>query len=887
MTAGSVLARLGPALRDRYALIHEIGAGAMATVYLARDVRHERRVAIKVLKPDLAAVLGADRFLAEITTTANLQHPHIVPLFDSGEADGFLFYVMPYITGESLRSRLDRERQLPLDETVAITRAVAAALDYAHRNGIVHRDIKPANILLQDGQPVVSDFGIALAVRNAGGTRLTETGISVGTPSYMSPEQAAGERGVDGRSDLYSLGCVAYEMLAGEPPFTAPTTRALVMRILTEAPAPLTMLRPAVPAHVAGAVTKALEKVPADRFDTGSAFARALADETFRWPPAPASAREAANRRRFAASAVVATVATAVAVWALTRPVGSPATAPVVRLAFTLPNDQVLPVGPSRSVIEISPGGAHLVYVGANGTESQLYVRKLGDFEVRALAGTRDAREPFFSPDGNWIGFFANGKLKKIRVDAGVPIEIADAPGTSYGGSWGDDGTILFSLNDTTLWRVAAEGGTPEALRLTIAAREGQASPAVARSVPAPVRWPRHLPGGKSALVTVGWTDERGRPNQAGLTGVVDLHAGTFRPLFGGSRAYYVPTGHIVFDAGLEEVRAVPFNLDRLAVTGPPAPLVNNALRRAGSGTTFGVSQSGVLAYAAGGFERRLVIVDRYGRETPLAISAQGYRFPSISPDGRYIAVTVDPQPPQIWIVDLRRARTTPLTTDGYSLYASWSRDGTRLVFNRLEVDTPGVYEARWPEGGEPRLIRANRDPVLAPRWAKGEQLFLVSNWDLLLLDLETDSTTDLATSRAREREPSLSPDGNWVAFTSDATGIDEVYVLPYSGKSAPIPVSNGGGAEPRWSADGRELFFRSGNTILGVKVRTRPTFELAAPVEQLFSAAYDFSNGSNWDVLPDGRFVMVKSSPNVGREIRFVLNWSGLLGADSKSVEP
>ena len=246
--------RLTTALADRYSIDSEIGSGGMATVYLAQDLKHDRKVAVKVLKPELAAVLGAERFLSEIKTVANLQHPHILPLFDSGEADTFLYYVMPYVEGESLRAKLDREKQLSVDEAVEITKSVANALDYAHRHGVIHRDIKPANILLHDNQPMVADFGIALAVRAAGGARLTETGLSLGTPQYMSPEQASGDREVDGRADLYSLGAVLYEMLTGEPPHSGPTVQSIIAKLLTDKPRPVTELRETVPGQVAATV---------------------------------------------------------------------------------------------------------------------------------------------------------------------------------------------------------------------------------------------------------------------------------------------------------------------------------------------------------------------------------------------------------------------------------------------------------------------------------------------------------------------------------------------------------------------------------------------------------------------------------------------------------
>ncbi|MBC7894011.1 MAG: serine/threonine protein kinase, partial [Cytophagaceae bacterium] len=273
--------RLAEALAGRYTIVRELGSGGMATVYLAEDLRHDRKVAIKVLKPELAAVLGAERFVVEIKTTASLQHPHILPLFDSGTADGFLFYVMPYIEGETIREKLNRETQFGVDQALRITCEVADALDYAHRHGVIHRDIKPENILLYDGRAMVMDFGIALAVSAAAGGRMTETGLSLGTPHYMSPEQATAEKDLTKRSDLYSLATVLYEMLTGAPPHTGATAQQIIMKIITEPAEPVTKLRRSVAAHVSEAVSKALEKLPADRFESAKAFADALRDGAF------------------------------------------------------------------------------------------------------------------------------------------------------------------------------------------------------------------------------------------------------------------------------------------------------------------------------------------------------------------------------------------------------------------------------------------------------------------------------------------------------------------------------------------------------------------------------------------------------------------------------
>ena len=284
-----IIGRLNAALEGRYSIERELGEGGMATVYLADDVRHERKVALKVLKPELAAVVGADRFLAEIKTTANLQHPHILPLFDSGEADSFLFYVMPYIEGETLRDKLDRERQLPVSEAIGIATAIANALQTAHEQGIVHRDIKPANILLSRGEPLVADFGIALAVGAAGGNRLTETGLSVGTPYYMSPEQATGDQVVGPASDTFALACVLYEMLIGEPPYPGSTAQAVLGKIIQGDPVSATMVRKSIPLNVDAAIRKALEKLPADRFTGAREFANALANPGFRHGATPST----------------------------------------------------------------------------------------------------------------------------------------------------------------------------------------------------------------------------------------------------------------------------------------------------------------------------------------------------------------------------------------------------------------------------------------------------------------------------------------------------------------------------------------------------------------------------------------------------------------------
>ena len=543
--------RLTAALADRYRIERELGRGAWRRSISPKTSKHDRRVAVKVLRPELAAVIGAERFLSEIKTTANLQHAHILPLFDSGAAEGLLFYVMPYVEGETVRDRITREKQLPIDDAVRIAREVASALDYAHRRGVIHRDIKPENILLHDGQALVADFGIALAASKAGETRMTETGMSLGTPHYMSPEQAMGEREITPRSDVYALGCVLYEMLTGDPPFTGSTAQAIMARVLTETPRPMVPQRHTIPGPIEAAVFQALEKLPADRFATAAEFSEALGNPRFTARATAAALPTGAlpgSRRSRALIGGGAILLLAVAAWGWLRP---QPLRPVTRVGLAFPKGQE----PSGDIV-LSPDASHLVYVGTGDSGTQVWVKERDRYEATPLPGTRNSMflGLSISPDGQWLAFTQGGHLQKVQLAGGAVITLVDSVPVS-GSAWLDDGTIIYPYyNNGTfvLRRVAETGGASTVIW----------QPADTQTAGV---FPSPLPGGRGVLFTVCSTNFC--LNQADLW-VLDLRSGKARRLMGGAlRGWYLPTGDLVYVQRGGGTFAVPFDLKSLEST--------------------------------------------------------------------------------------------------------------------------------------------------------------------------------------------------------------------------------------------------------------------------------------------------------------------------------
>ena len=867
-----LLGRLQTALAARYRLDREVGAGGMATVYLAQDLRHGRAVALKVLRPELAAVIGAERFLAEITLTANLQHPHILPLFDSGEADSYLFYVMPFIQGETLRDRLTREKQLPVPDALRIATEVASALDYAHRHGVVHRDIKPENILLHDGQALVADFGIALAASKASGARMTETGMSLGTPHYMSPEQAMGEREITPRSDVYALGAVLYEMLTGEPPFTGNTAQAVVARVLTESPRPLGTQRHTIPRHVEAAVLTALEKLPADRFATAAEFSDALKDRTYAsaasLEAAPAPAAQAASGRRRSlvvpALAAVALAATAAALWGWLRPAPAP---PLTQFALALRSAEALapPVAGGGARVAISPDGRSLVYTGPGDGAQRLWLRRLDQLSGTPIAGSEGAASPFFSPDGRRIGFIKSGTTVRIASLDGAPTVTLSDKANSTSGDWSDDDWIYFEVDSGVARLRPAGGGTPELVHKIDQDKNEVGA-----------EWPFALPGGKGLLVRT----RRAGQGPADYDIVAVKGPGAPRHvLTHGIYARYA-AGRLFVVTADGKLIAIPFDTDKLELTGAPVALLDGiGVRTAGFNVDFSISRTGTLVYTSGSTlgSRRPVWVSREGLATAIDASwdPQGLITNiALSPDGKQLAVElVRNGKADIWVKQLPTGPFSRITFgDTAGVRPAWSPDGRDVYFilDRGGTGVGPMFVHRADGTGLARLLvpsRADFGQIVPSRDGR---------WIITRTPANTNGSGDifgfklgsgdsiplpLVASPATELFPSLSPDGRWLAYSSNESGSPEIYVRPFpETATARWQVSTAGGTQPLWAAGGRELYYINGKRdLVAAEIRPGAAFSVGEQKVLFSTAPYTAGAGvHSYAVTGDGKRFML-----------------------------
>ena len=737
---------------------------------------------------------------------------------------------------------------------------MASALDYAHRHDVIHRDIKPENILLHDGRALVADFGIALAASKAGSTRMTETGMSLGTPHYMSPEQAMGEREITARSDVYALGCVLYEMLTGEPPFTGATAQAIVARVLTEHPRPMLPQRHTIPPQVEAAVLTALEKLPADRFATAAEFAAALTDTGYA-PRATVAMAAAAGpatalwKRRFALAAAVAVVAAVLAGlgWSRTR---ANADQPTTWQYLTLGDSvQLTTLTPG---LALSPDGNTLV-VKDSRQNARLWVKRRGVLDPVPIPGTERASNPVFSPDGEWILYLADRQLRKVNLANSASVTLADSVSvsTGFGGAtWLDDGTIVYVPQDLNrLMRVSANGGTPT----TIMDNSGLQGVGFG--------YPTALPGGRGVLFegcTSGCVTMSLR--------VLDLRTGQQKLLMNeATQGWYLPTGHLLYARRDGTLLAVPFDLDRLEVTGTGVPVLQNVF------VVFGAPQlawsaSGSLVYASGesqGGENTFVRVGMNGDAAMIDSSWSG-QFTSfaLSPDGRQLAVGsgTGVGALNVWIKQLDRGPFTRISFGGADRRPVWSPDGQMVAFVR-DTLTTSVVVGRYADGRRPDTLLVHIDrQVQEVDWSRDGKWLVVRTdngsagaGDLVGIRTSGDTTpVPMVASSFTELNPAISPDSRWLAYASNESGQNEIFVRPFPNTGdGRWQVSTGGGFMPRWAPDGKALYFiePGSGQLMVVPVTTNPTFA-AGQTRTLFSVSSFVIDGfhTSFELTPDGR---------------------------------
>jgi len=909
--------RFGP-----YEVTALIGRGGMGEVYRARDTSLNRDVALKVLPETLVA--DPDRlmrFEREAQTLATLNHPNIAQIYaverfaptqtEGTQTAGVVppsgreevrppgqALVLEYVAGEDLAVRIARG-PLPLDEALGIARQVAEALEAAHEAGIVHRDLKPANIKIKaDGTVKVLDFGLAKAAQGDGpGSRqtgpspsvatmtspaVTELGVILGTAAYMSPEQARG-RPVDKRADIWAFGAVLLEMLTGRSAFGGDTMSDVIAAVLTRDP-DWDLLPASTPSSVRRLLARCLERDPRRRLrDIGDAR---LELETAGEPETAAvddrpPARPGARWLPWA----VAALGTAVALWAVSTRDATDSALLDGHFTIELPDEAALVTydepGWNRAPLAVAPDGRQVVYVAPTGRGTQLFSRAMADLTPRLLPGTEGARLPFFSPDGLWVGFFADGKLKKTPLAGGTPVTLADAP-DGLGGSWTPGGEILFAPTYSSgLFAVPDAGGDPRRVTSLDSASGDDLH-----------GWPQVLPGGRLVLFTV-WAWSR----ETAEIVTLDLESGERRlVLADASFARYVSgrgratAGHLVF-VREGSLMAAPFDPDGSEPAGTPIAVVE--------GVTIGqfdISASGVLAYVPGSSaapDFSLVWVDRTGVSRPINDLPRGYEDLHLSPDGRQVAVTVEERGPEspahVWLADTERGTLTRLTFEGFSRDPVFAPDGQSVVFGSKRGDGVfGLYLQRLDGRSPAELIWASPTPIWPdPQSWTPDGLTVVfttkgdeTSDDIWTLSLEDGSARPWLETPAAEWAGRLSPDGRWMAYASSESGREEVYVLPFPEPGAKRLISDGGGTNPIWSRDGREIFYRAGDQVLAVEVETDSGFSAGKPVP-MFSGRYRLT-GRDFDVSPDGtRFVMMQNDdPRTTGRFRVVLDWWRVLDA-------
>ena len=793
-----------------------------------------------------------------------------------------------------------------MDEAVRIGVAIAGALEYAHKAGVIHRDMKPENILMQAGQPVIADFGIALAVSKAGGARVTQTGLSLGTPQYMSPEQATGDRAIDSRTDIYSLGAIVYEMLAGEPPHVGGSAQAIIAKLMTEEVRPVTVLRRTVPPHLDAAVRHALQKLAADRFATAGDFAAALNGTRAVSLPTGAigamgtgnigggstsSAGPASARMRLlmGALALAAVGGVGTATWLATRPAP-----PAMPMQFVVPlPDSVTIFGGGGRKVALSRDGSRMVVYGViNGTRA-FFVRRLSEPELRRVPGTPaeiqtppSGATPSFSPDGEWILYTDGSRLMRIPVGGGTPVVVADSAST---GSWGDGDIVAFQRR-SGLWVTSAREPRPRLV----------ARPDTAAGIWT-LKWPHVLPGGTHVLVTADHIRQGNVVDSLELA-VVSLKDGAVTMLgMRGTCATYVAPGYLIFGQGGGVVAAAPFSLRSLSFTGQAVSLLAGVWQGSGGATAYAASDNGMVTFQpiVGVSTESFFIVDRAGVIRRRFGDRMPNPFGEVSPDGRRsLGYSTGQAYPEAWMFDVAtgsRERVANLN-EGFS--HEWSRDGRRILFLRAQGLVTSVVSRAWDRSGPDSVVLADSTHSfwsVVPGPPKGWTLFRGSVTRGGLEAILMAPTESLSAIRpfvfspvARVQSPALSPDGSLVAYQSDESGIYQVYVQPVPGPGPRLMISPRNGFDPVWSREGRTILYRDGRRIQSATLGGTPLSVISR--DSLFFDTYDALPASGrrfWDVFPGGKeFLMSRSAPASG-SLRILLNWRESFGAGSAQSRP
>jgi serine/threonine-protein kinase len=858
----------------------------MGEVYRAKDTRLGRDVAIKILPNEMSADASRkQRFEREAKTISGLNHPNICTLHDVGSQDGMDYLVMECVEGETLAKRLEKG-PLPLEQVLKYGAQIADALNKAHRAGIVHRDLKPGNIMLTATGAKLLDFGLArpvapttLATMTAVTlmhSPVTQEGMVVGTFQYMSPEQVEGKE-VDERSDLFSLGAVLYEMLTGQRAFEGKTQLSVASSILEREPALISTFKPMTPPALDHAIRRCLAKSPEERWQTARDLELELkwiAESGSQLSPTSATlTKKLGARWRLAVLWATSTVFLAAITGFITWNLKSTPPRPVTRTVITLPRGQKL-AGLDQAALALSPDGNQLAYVAMQSGIQQIYLRSMDTLEARPVPGTEGATNPFFSPDGQWLGFFAGLKLKKTSLSGGAAVSLSDAA-QSFGASWGSLGIVAFApLQASVVQQISEAGGAPQPLTHL---EKGEVSH----------RRPEFLSGGKALLFssapnTFNW-------NTARIV-AQSVSTGERRILIqAATHPHYSSSGHLLFVQG-GNLMAVPFDPQHLTVTGAAVPVVEGLLHSTTSGTAqYSVSTSGTLAYIPGvshADERSLVWVNRRGEEQALNAPSRPYVFPKISPDGKQVGLAITGQETQLWLYDLSRETLTRLTFDGtLNLNTIWTPDGKSIVFQSNKDGPPNIYWQRADgSGGLERLTTSDFVHFPVSMSPDGQLLAYgeinpTTGYDLWILRLKDRQAMPFLRTPFTESVPQFSPDGHWLAYISNESGRYEVYVQPYPGPGGKWQISTDGGTEPIWNPTGRELFYRDGSKMMSVEVSTQSGLTTGKP-RMLFEGPYQPSPATtpNYAVSPDGqRFLMLKfvgTPEEAPMQINVVLNW-------------